>query len=500
MQPLLRMLLLSLLMAAGCVTRTPNTLNITPTPASLSEDSTAGQSGAQRSEMQVAALSLRQSAIQSTAVPNSGLARPTVTWMGPVIGPGYVQPPTFAPAPTTTLLPTTPAPLPNAATAQPDVAVTGTPLFPETMPDLDRSRIGMQIDLNLDQRDWDESMYRMNDHIPLGWVKFQIPWRDVAPNAPGELSIYWQRTRLYLEDADRRGFRILLSVVKAPLWARSTQTEDGPPDDPGQYAAFLTQILGEIGGTIDAIEVWNEPNLRREWQGTQSFDGAGYMRLFVAAYSAIRAYSPTMIVVTAGLAPTGDGGGSRDDRGYLREMYASGLGNYRDIAVGAHPYSWANPPEAVCCSNMGWDDDPHFFYADNVRDYRQIMVDNGHTDVQMWITEFGYATWQGLRDTPFGDGDEWVLRNDQWDQANYTIRTLVNAQSQPWMGPLFIWNLNFAVLPGLIENLDERVAYSLVIPGSAGDLILGIDNRTERPLYWMLHDAINPDIELDQYD
>jgi hypothetical protein len=474
----------------GCAPLAP--LHITPTPALLSPDAAADRMAIQRVQM----LSGARSAVQMTPQPPA-VGRPTVTWLGPVIGPGYVLPPTQTPVVPGTSEPR-PTPTPGAA---PTATIPGEePLFPDVMPYLDPVRIGMQIDLNLEQRDWDEVMFRMNEHLPLGWVKFQLPWRDVAPNAPGELSAYWQRTRLYLEDAQRRGFRIMLSIAKAPPWARSVQAEDGPPDDPAHYAAFITQILNEVGGSIHAIEVWNEPNLRREWQGRLPFDGSGYMRLFVAAYSAIRAWSPGMIVVSAGLAPTGNSSGSRDDRSFLREMYAAGLGNYRDIAVGVHPYSWANPPEAVCCSDSGWDDDPHFFYADNVRDYRQIMVENGHSDVQMWVTEFGYATWYGFPDAPSGFGNEWILRNTHWDQGNYTIRMLSMAQSQPWMGPVFLWNLNFAILPGLLENRDERVAYSLIVPGREGEVIPGIDNRTERPLYWMLHDAINPDIDLDRYD
>lgn len=481
------LLLLWLVAALGCTPAGSSPLLLTPTAApQVAQPNDSRALAPQRSAPQQAA--------QPVGLPMRGQIRPTVTWFGPVIGIGYTPQPLLPPAVTPTQ--------PTTATAQATQAPseTGTPLFPDILPDLDPARIGLQLDINLEQRDWDEMMYRMNDHLPVGWVKFQIPWRDVAPNGPGELSAYWQRTRFYLEDADRRGFRILLSVAKAPAWARSNQAEDGPPDDPAQYAAFITQLLGEVGASIDAIEVWNEPNLRREWQGVLPFDGSGYMRLFVAAYSAIRAYSPTLSVVSAGLAPTGDGPGSRDDRTFLREMYAAGLGNYRDIAVAVHPYSWANPPEAVCCSTSGWDDDPHFFFADNVRDYRQIMVEHGHADVQMWLTEFGYATWQGLPDLPAGGGNEWVVRNDQWDQANYTIRALSITQSQPWIGPVMLWNLNFAILPGLVENRDERIAYSLVIPGAAGDLILGIEGRTERPLYWMIHDAINPAIELDQYD
>ncbi|MCK6578214.1 MAG: hypothetical protein L6Q98_08945 [Anaerolineae bacterium] len=492
---------------AACMPYAPSLVSLTPNDAQrtpFDPDALATQS-----QERAAAFgsSIQAVAVQPTTLPMrlssldglGGEQVPTVTWFGPVIGPGY-QPQTFAPAPTGTPAVTSGPITGGEAAAATPAPATGGALFPDVLPDLDRTRLGMQLDINLEQADWDEAMFRLNEHLPLGWIKVQLPWRDVAPNGPGELSAYWQRTRLYLEDADRRGFRILLSIAKAPNWARSTQNADGPPDDPAALASFLTQILSEVGGTIDAIEVWNEPNLQPEWTGALPFDGSGYMRLFVSAYSAIRALSPTIAIVTAGLAPTGDGAGSRDDRAFLREMYAAGLGNYQDIAVGIHPYSWSNAPDATCCGASGWDDDPHFFFADNLRDYRQIMVGNGHSAPQLWVTEFGYATWDGFINQPAGTGNEWILRNSKWVQANYTISALAIAQAQGFIGPVMIWNLNFATLAGLIENGDERTAYSLVVPGESGDVIIGSANHTERPLYWMLYDAIRPEVNLDTYD
>lgn len=482
---------------ASCASQSPIVVYLTPTPAQL--PTLEGQESEPIQEQ--FGSSVEVAAIQATALPTQTIpAGPTRTWIGPVIGPGYQLPPTFPPAATDAPVATTGAVATATTDGTPPAVTTGTELFPDILPDLDRARMGLQLDINLDRSDWDDAMYRMNEHLTLGWVKIQLSWRDAQPNSPGELSDYWQRTKLYLEDADRRGFRILLSVVKAPSWSRPGQNGDGPPDDSNAYGAFITQILNESGSYIDAIEVWNEPNLQREWIGTLPFNGSGYMRLFVAAYSAIRAYSPNITIVTAGLAPTGDNPGSRDDRTFMREMYAAGLANYHDIAFGAHPYSWSNPPEATCCASTGWDNDPHFFFADNLRDYRQIMVENGHSDVQIWITEFGYGTWDGFPGSPADDGNDWILRNDKWDQANFTIRAFQIAQQQSFIGPVILWNLNFATLAGLIENGDERAAYSLLIPGESGDVIVGSPNRTERPLYWMIYDAIRPEANLDTYD
>jgi hypothetical protein len=202
-------------------------------------------------------------------------------------------------------------------------------------------------------------------------------------------------------------------------------------------------------------------------------------------------------IITAGLAPTGNNPGSVDDREFLRQMYAAGLANYPDVLIGIHPYSWANSPDAVCCGTRGWDDDPHFFFADTLREYRSIIAAAGH-NTRMWITEVGYATWDGFPNQP-PPGSEWMRFNTMWDQANYTLRMVELAQTSGDIENVILWNLNFAVLSGLVENADERIAYSMIVPGTLCIIEPGSTNRTERPLYWMLYDALRPDIQLPGY-
>ncbi|MFN8529840.1 MAG: cellulase family glycosylhydrolase [Anaerolineae bacterium] len=435
-----------------------------------------------------------------TAVPPTQTSAPAVTWMGPIVPPNYVAPATNTPIPADTTVPGTST----------DTSAAQTPTSPQgtgaafVVPNLDPSRIGIQLDINLSQDDWNDAMGRI-ENLGIHWVKVQISWREMQPdNRDNVNSEFFRRVEQYLEDANRRGLDVLVSIAKAPAWARSNQTEDGPPDNPADLANFITYLLQQInaglaqdmvGNYIDAIEVWNEPNLIREWRGTLPFNGAGYMQLFGPAYQAIRAYSSTIPVITAGLAPTGNSDVSVDDRDFLNQMYAAGLANYSDVVIGMHPYSWGNSPDAVCCGTRGWDDNPHFFFAETMRAYRDIMTSHGHSNAQIWITEFGYATWDSIPGDP-PQGSEWMRFNDKWAQAGYTLRTLQIEQSSGYGGPVFLWNLNFAVLMGLVENRDERIAYSLIIPGEGCQFQAGSSTRTERPLFWMLYDAVRSDVQL----
>ncbi len=479
-------LLVCALLAACAPQAAPIAVYITPTaqPSQVSETeaiSAASSSGFTLTSIQV----------QTTAEPH-----PTVTWVGPVIGPGYVLPPSSTP------LPTTPPPTQEgqpSAVPQESVTPEGTLPYQYPLPDLDPSKMGIQFDINQTQDEWNDTTRRLSGDLTLKWVKVQLLWKDMQPNAPDEIGDFFNRTKLYLQDLHLRQFKILVSIDQAPQWARSTQNQDGPPDDPQKLADFITLLLNQLGSDVDAIEIWNEPNLSREWTGTLPFTGAGYMQLFKPAYDAIRAVSPSLQIVTAGLAPTGDSAGSVDDRTFLQQMYNAGLGSYKDIAIGIHPYSWANSPDATCCGTAGWDDDPHFFFHDTLQDYRNIMVNNGDSDLQLWATEFGWATWDGFPGQPKPDS-AWMLRNSKWDQANYAIRAFQIGQQTPYMGPMFLWNMNFALVSGLIANSDERIAYSIVVPGSNGQIDPNSKNTTERPLYWMIYDAVRPDVNLPKYD
>ena len=184
-----------------------------------------------------------------------------------------------------------------------------------------------------------------------------------------------------------------------------------------------------------------------------------------------------MTIVTAGLAPTATlPDVTVDDRVFLQQMYDAGLGDYRDIVIGTHPYGWGNAPDETCCNNVpdkGWDDDPHFFFIDNIGAYREIMNRNGHNDINMWWTEFGWATWEGLGGEP---PDVWVSYNTAKEQADYAIRALEIGLSTPGVGVMILWNLNFAT-PTRVEQGIEQTAYSIINPALP---------VRERPLYWAL--------------
>lgn len=387
--------------------------------------------------------------------------QPTITPGGPSLTPAPVSV-TPSPAATATISPTpgvSPTPLPTYTADLMGIQVSpGAPL------DV------FDIHLSLIQR------------TGVKWIKLQFAW-DLMEPQPGQFSEVYLAYRLLVQRANQQGFRVMISIVNAPDWARATAEEEGPPQDPQALAAFITQLMSDVrvdlygNSYFNAIEVWNEPNLRREWNGA-TISGASYMQLFDAAYQAIRAGEGghSVTVLTAGLAPTGinDGVSAVDDREFLRQMYQAGLANaaYQNIGIGVHPYGAANPPDALCCgtSTAGYDTHPSWFFLNTIQDYRATMEQNGDSARQLWATEFGWGTYEGFTTS---DGNPAVPPADppylgwltQEQQANYVMRAFEIAQSLPYMGPMILWNFDYSS-QDYIDQSDPRAAYAMLRGGA----------------------------------
>ncbi len=464
-------LVLALLALAACLPQQPIPVYITATPAVPTA-----------TETPVPTLEPLPS---NTHAPDVDVSAPTRTplMVGPVVGPDYTLEPSNTPRPTRTPIVTVP-PRPTDVPAGPS---------PTPLPGLDPNRMGVQVYTNLGRDEWNYYLERTNE-LGVGWIKVQMSWAFLQPNGQNPNEEVLRTFELNLETADQAGYNIMLSVAKAPQWARSSSDESGPPDNPQALADFLTMVFTEtkIGRVADAIEIWNEPNLRREWNtALLPFSGAGYMQLFTPAYNAIRAYRPDLQIITAGLAPTTTSDFSVDDRAYLRQMYDAGLGSYTDVSIGVHPYGWGNPPDARCCGaagDPGWDENPHFFFLDNLDETRAIMSANGHGDVPMWVTEFGWSTWRDLG-VPLPQPEANYLFMDYAspeDQANYAIRAFeIGLNERTDIAGMILWNLNFAN-DLTIGASQEIVGYSMLLPPGPQDP----NNIRRRPLAYLLPLAI----------
>lgn len=390
----------------------------------------------------------------------------------PMTGSDAAPPPPAAPTPTPTDELPTPAGLPTAAPEPPYPAYSGPPLDPD--------KIGVQFYLH---RQNPRALLRHFAALGVGWVKVQVSWKLHEPR-PREYSdeLFTELDRI-VEGAHSQGIKVLLGVSKAPEWSRPTTEEDGPPANYAEFERFMGYLAGRYAGKVAAYELWNEPNLRREWNGAP-LDPAALVDLIRRGAAAARAADPAVLIISAAPAVTGinDGINAIDDRQYLSGMVAAGVADLVD-GIGVHPYGWANPPDARATdatqTTTSHNNHPSFFFADTMNDYQALLAAAGISR-PLWATEFGWATFDGLT-TLEGQpanpppGVEWMNEVDEWQQAVYTLRAYELAQGWPWAGPMFLWNLNFTAALGV--EFPEP-GYSLLrYDGSRRPVYRALENR-----------------------
>jgi hypothetical protein len=298
----------------------------------------------------------------------------------------------------------------------------------------------------------------------FNWLKFQVPWHFIEGGGRGQYD--WGRLDQVVNEVNSGGINIMLSIVKAPAWARSPNTNfgvEGPPANNQDYADFVRTVAGRYAGRIQAIEVWNEPNLHHEW-GDEPLDAGRYVDMLCRSYNAIKSVDPGIAVISAGLTPAGNNIGSmqysRDDVEYLQEMYQRGARPCMD-GVGVHPSGFGNPPSVTIQDYQQGRYTPppshynhrSFYFRSTLEEYRRVMVANGDGNKLLWPTEFGWAS-----SSMPNPGYEYAAYITEQTQASYLVQAFEYMRSVGWVGPSFAWNLNFGITnPG--EELAQFAIY-----------------------------------------
>lgn len=306
----------------------------------------------------------------------------------------------------------------------------------------------------------------MTTGMGFNWVKQQIEWR-VFEASQGQIG--WNDMDLIINAAAGSGVNLLFSIVNSPAWARESGFDGsvgGPPADPNTYANFVGQVAGKYCNTpLKAIEVWNEQNLHYEW-GNKPLNAGEYVTLLAASYNAIKSACPSMTVVSGALTPAGNNGNlAMDDFAYLEQMFQAGANNYFD-ALGAHPSGynvppWANPDTA--CAEIqkfgnsfnGACDSPHhsWSFKGTMEGYRNIMNVYGAGNKKIIPTEFGWAAGGA-----FNPNYAYANDNDFNEQAEWTVQAYQMMRDWGWVGPAFLWNLNFRV----VADGTEKAQWGIV--------------------------------------
>lgn len=294
----------------------------------------------------------------------------------------------------------------------------------------------------------------------FGWVKQVFAWRDIEGDAKEAFN--WYRPDRIVQQANEANLNLLVRIDHQPLWSVQALvdkpiTQNQPPADLQDFGDFCFALAERYKGQIQAYQVWNEPNLNREW-GEQTPNPAEYTELLRICYEGIKSADPDAIVVSAGLAPTGGPmPQAMPDDEFLRGMYEAGASAYFD-ALGLNAPGYKAPPtlspeEGL---NEAWGGHRWNVFR-HVEDMRDIMVANGDADKQIVILETGWILQQDLHPSY-----TWHGVTEQ-QQAEYLVGAYQFAREnwQPWIGPIF--TIYMADATWTAED-HEQYWWSIVLP------------------------------------
>lgn len=245
--------------------------------------------------------------------------------------------------------------------------------------------------------------------------------------------------------AHANGFKVLLGIVGQPA-----ELAAGGAGYVKDFANFLGGVAA-LGP--DAIEVWNEPNLSREWPAGQ-ISGAAYAEMLKQAYQAIKSANSSVMVISGAPAPTGaeslfPNEVMNDDR-WLREVVAAGGLNAMDC-LGIHYNEGIVGP-----GQTGGDPRDNYYtryFWGMVNTYWSIGGGK-----PLCFTELGYLTPEGF--PPLTDFFSWASGVTLAQQAAWLAEAAALSSQSGKVRMMIIWNIDFTVY-----GSDPQAGYAIIRPG-----------------------------------
>ncbi len=272
----------------------------------------------------------------------------------------------------------------------------------------------------------------------MTWIKYQA----VLPGDMGS-------AQAMINNAHANG-------MKALIGAKGDLSRAGDLNYHNEFAGYLA-TLAKSGA--DAIEVWNEPNLDREYGGSGhgQVNPENYVDMLKKAYAAIKAANPGTMVIGAAEAPTGYFGGGCstngcDDAPFEQRMAAAGAANYMDC-MGAHHNGTMVGPDQTSGAPVGSPDHHQWYFWGTLNTVYNAF--GGKLPI-CW-TELGYVTGEGIG--PLPSGFSWGSSITLANQAQWLARAVQLSAASGKVRLMIIWNMDFRQF-----NDDPQAGYSIFRP------------------------------------
>ena len=254
----------------------------------------------------------------------------------------------------------------------------------------------------------------------MTWTKGQLPHSaGIATGAQ------------WINDSHDKGFKILLSVPG---------DEHALANDFDGYVANYASFLAQLAAAgADAVEVWNEPNLDREWPHGQ-VNGATYVRMLAAAYNAIKGANANTIVISGAPAPTGYAGNAGcipalcNDDVFMEQMAQAGAAQYMDC-LGLH-YN-----EGIVSPRQSSGDTRNYYPTQ----YFGSMLNRGaryFPNTRICWTELGYLSGEGMG-APIPQNFSWANNVTIAQQTEWIADAARLSKESGRVALMIVWNVNF---------------------------------------------------------
>ncbi|MBC7870440.1 MAG: hypothetical protein H7Y09_06340 [Chitinophagaceae bacterium] len=258
-----------------------------------------------------------------------------------------------------------------------------------------------------------------------------------------------RRAESWIVYAHDNGFRIMFQVqgnveeMSSDRWYR--QYDLG-------YAHFVSR-LAEQGA--DAIQIWNEQNLDRNWP-SERLDPIDYVDLLRVSYQAIKMANESVMVITGAPAPTGAQeafpGRVINDDNYYVGMAEAGVAEFADC-IGMNYVEGIVAPDQT--SGDSRDNYPtRYFVPMTERAYAAFQV----SGLPLCMTQVGYLSPEGL-DEPLPLVYEWAQASIE-EQAEWLAEAVEIAANLPNVdiAMMLIWNVDASIE----DNVSQ--GYAIIRP------------------------------------
>ncbi len=310
--------------------------------------------------------------------------------------------------------------------------------------------------------------------LGVRYVRMQMPWDDIEIHGWGDFEdrrnveeqgviSAWAKYDRIVDLANSLDIELVVRLDRPPDWSREIARErpafkeglerdgnsTGPPDDYADYSAFVSTVVERYRGKVRFFQLWNEPNLKNEWNWDYP-SPEDFTELLRMGYTAAKRANPDAVVLFPALAPV-DGMDKRapmTELEYLERVYQAGGGQYFDI-MSAQAYGLGQPPDEHRYvrlrpfDNWVWTR-PVDTRADVSRLVllREVIERNGDDFKEVWVSEMGWNS--APESIPAERRKTWGEPVSEEQKAAYIIGQVERARDEwPWVGVMHIWVLRF---------------------------------------------------------